>query len=193
MIAVEVVAHELGGDIPRGEADGRTEYRDRRAVEAPAAQGERNEREHRERPHDGGHHDRAPVRLAVVRRTPRDERHPADDRDHPDELEAPGSLAEHPRTEHQEQHEAGGERRLNHLERRVGEGQDFEREPDAAQSEAEQPPPSAHQAREQRQVHALVLGSLPRVQRLECDAHVEEHRGDDGGRQPEEEHAPILR
>ena len=77
---------------------------------------------------------------------------------------------------------------MHYDERSLGEGQYFERKAQRTDQKAENPPPLAEQAAEQREAKGLFAWRRSGVERLHGDAEIEERRRPERGDQPDEKH-----
>lgn len=125
----------------------------------------------------------------VRRREGEDEETGADGRD-PGYLPGAHALVEDPRPDHEQQHQAHREDRLNHGQGRDQQRRSLEPPTRGHEQRAEQPAPAHEEAGEQRRAQGLLRGGLAGLERLEGDPAVVErgcqYRADDA--QPEQAH-----
>jgi hypothetical protein len=113
--------------------------------------------------------------------------HAADDRPDGHHVARADTLVERPGAQHQQQHEAEGERRLHDGERREQQRGGLQRPADDTERGAGQPAWPARQVPDQRRPQPVRRRHHPRFERLQRDAEVVHHGGRTRGRDAEDD------
>jgi len=187
MTAVQRIGDELGRQAaPRQRGAGGDHERGAAAVPPPEDQ----QRQHRHEPdagQDRGERDRRRVAGRGLRGDGRQQHDAREDPADGQDLARADGLVQPPRADDQQEHEAEGQRGLDHHQRGQQQRGRLQRPPQDVERGAGQPPAPAHERQQQRRVQALVVRDLARVERLERQAQVVQ-RGRAAARGGSEEH-----
>jgi hypothetical protein len=168
-MVMDVVGRELRREAAPGEAEARSDHRDRRHAPPGRGQQVRSHREDAEPHEHERQHEVVGVRGAAFRRGQRDPHHTHDDREHREVLAPAGMLVEHPLRREHEHDQARGERRLDHHERGEQQRDDLQRPAHDGHRRAELPARFAQQPPGERGSQMLIVGRLLGLGGLEGD------------------------
>jgi hypothetical protein len=122
------------------------------------------------------------LRLAGGRR-PREERDPEDHGGHAQDLALPHPLSKEAGADDEEHDEAHRQGRLDEREWDQQERADLRHPPEQRKAGPEEPARPGDQAPEQGEAEMLLVGRLPRLERLQPDRRCVEDRGREGERE----------